>query len=141
MTEEFKTYYEFFKAELEKYRGDYEDYIFYLPELFSLLCELLNSDVDKPDRLRISAALGYFVAPKDVIHEEIYGPAGYIDDIFLCCYTLNKLQKKYGMDMIKKYWYYKEDYEKVFDECYTISSRFIDDENLKDSILKFVGLK
>jgi uncharacterized membrane protein YkvA (DUF1232 family) len=141
MTEDFKTFYEFFKNELDKYRGDYEEYIFYLPELFKVLCELLNADLDKADRLRVAAALGYFVAPRDVIHEEVYGPAGYIDDIYLCCYILNKIKRKYGLEMIVKYWHSNEDFEKVFDECFELSSRFIEDENLKNDILKFVGLK
>ena len=141
MTEDFKTFYEFFKNELDKYRGDYEEYIFHLPELFKVLCELLNADIEKADRLRVAAALGYFVAPRDVIHEEVYGPAGYIDDIYLSCYVLNKIKRKYGLKMILKYWHHKEDFEKIFNECFELSSRFIEDENLKNDILKFVGLK
>ena len=105
MSDEFKVYYDYLKEELERYRGDYAEYLFYLPELFKLLCEVLTAELAKADRLRVSAALGYFVAPRDVIHDEVYGPAGYVDDMFLCCYVLNKLEKKYGNKFLKKYWH------------------------------------
>ena len=39
-------------------------------------------------RLEISAAIAYYVAPDDIIPEEIYGPYGYIDDIFISVYVL-----------------------------------------------------
>lgn len=129
------------KEELERYRDEYEEFLFYLPELFKLLCELLTAKLDKADRLRVSATLGYFVAPKDVIHEEVYGPAGYIDDMYLCCYVLNKLEKKYGYKFLSKHWHFEEKLDKVLEICYLESSKFIEEENLKETILKFVGLK
>ena len=49
MSEDFLTYYDYLKADLDKYRGSFDEYIFYLPELFNLLCELLNSDLKKYD--------------------------------------------------------------------------------------------
>ena len=141
MSEEFKVYYDYLKEELEHYRGDYDEYLFFLPELFKLLCEILTAKLAKADRLRVSAALGYFVAPTDVIHDEVYGPAGYVDDMFLCCYVLNKLEKKYSIKFLNKYWHFPENLESVLEICYFESAKVIEEENLKNKILEFVGLK
>lgn len=141
MSEDFKGYYEFLKSELDKYRGNYDDYIFYLPEFFKLLCDLLNEDIDKKHRLMIASALGYFVAPKDVIHEEVYGPAGYIDDLFLCCYILDKVKDKYGPEFLYGLWNHDKDFEKVFENAYQQSSNVIKEEKIKKKILEYVGLK
>lgn len=140
MTDEFKTYYEFLKKELNKYRGSYDYYIFSLPDIFRLLCDLLNTDIDKEDRRDIACALGYFVAPKDLIQEEVYGPAGYVDDLFLCCYVLNKINKKHGIRFLKKYWKGEDDFEDVFKITFRETSKIVENEKLEKRILKYVGL-
>jgi uncharacterized membrane protein YkvA (DUF1232 family) len=59
----------------------------YGPDLFKLLIETLNDKKMKSElRLRVSAALAYYVSPFDIIHETIYGLYGYINDIFICLY-------------------------------------------------------
>ncbi len=141
MIREYKGYYEFLKDEMDRFRGDFDNYIFYVPEFFKLLCDLLNEDIEKEDRNKISCALGYFVAPEDVIPEEIYGPAGYIDDIFLCCFVLNDLKDKYGIKLLKSLWNHDEDLKFVLNYSYKESSKIIKEKNLEDEILKYVGLK
>jgi uncharacterized membrane protein YkvA (DUF1232 family) len=140
LSEDFKGYYEYLKSELDRYRGTYDEYIFYLPEIFKLLCDLLNEDIDKKYRLMISSALGYFVAPKDIIHEEVYGPKGFVDDLFLCCYVLDKVKKKYGPEFLSKHWEHSKDFEKVFNLAYKSSTKVVEDEKLKQKIFKYVGL-
>lgn len=140
MKQEYEGYYDFLKREISRFKGGFDDYIFYIPDFFKLLCDLLNSDVKKGDRLKIAGALGYFVAPGDVIPEEIYGPAGYIDDIFLCCFVLNGLREKYGIDFLKSFWDCEEDLDEVLDYSYEQSSKVIEDKKLKNEILRYVGL-
>ena len=58
--------------------------------------ELSNLLLQKINCIYLSVYLtnaGYFVPPNDVISEEIYGPLGYIDDIFLCTVVLKKFKK------------------------------------------------
>ena len=141
MGQDFKGYYEYLKLELDNYRGSYDEYIFSLPELFKLLCELLNEDIEREYRIMISVALGYFVAPKDIIHEEVYGPEGLIDDIFLCCFVLEQIKNKYGLDFLKEHWDSKQDFEQVFKIAYNESSQVIKEKELTMKILKYVGLK
>ena len=142
MKQQYAGYYDFLKDEIRKFKGDFDDYIFYIPDFFNLLCNLLDDDrLDKLDRLKISGALAYFVVPNDVIPEEIYGPAGYIDDIFLCCYVLNDLEKKYGKNFLVEYWRGDEDIIEVLDYSFKKSSKIIKEKGLKDEILKYVGLE
>ena len=141
MTEEFKTYYEFLKSDLDKYKGSFDHFIFNLPDIYQLLCDLLNTKIGKNERRDIACALGYFVAPKDVINEEAYGPAGYIDDLFLCCYVIDKIKKKHGVELLKRNWKGKKDFEKTFLETYGECTKIIEEEKLKNRILKYVGFK
>lgn len=141
MKDEYEGYYEFLKKEINKFKGDFDNFIYYVPEFFKLLCDLLNSKIKRKDRMRITCALGYFVTPRDVIPEEIYGPAGYIDDVFLCCYVLNDLKNKYGIDFLKSLWEYDEDLDEVLDYSFKHSSKAIEGKKLKGKILKYVGLK
>lgn len=101
----FKGFYEYLKDELNVYKGEVDDVIYYGPELFKLLTDLMNDKtVAKKYRLMMNAAIAYFVVPFDVIPEEIYGPYGYIDDVFLCSYVLLEIKKKYGKSLLDKYW-------------------------------------
>ena len=95
----FNSYYDFLKKEIMQFHGPIKEYVFYLPSLFKLLTDILNNNkLSADDRKLIFCALGYFVTPDDIIPEEIYGPAGYIDDIFLCSWVLKKLIKKYNVN-------------------------------------------
>ena len=141
LSDDFVTFYDYLKNELEKYRGSYDDYIFYLPELFKLMCELLYTNIEKEDKGNVAKALGYFVAPKDVIYEEVYGPEGFIDDIYMCCYVLTDIKSKYGLELLQKQWDSNKDLESILDKCYKKSSDYLKDESLKEYILKYVGLK
>jgi uncharacterized membrane protein YkvA (DUF1232 family) len=95
-----KNYYDFLKYELDNFQGDFDSFILYIPDFFKLLCNLLDEDFDKQDRRIINSALAYFVVPNDVILEEIYGPMGYVDDVFVCVKVLKKLQEKYGLEKL-----------------------------------------
>lgn len=141
MGKDFKGYYEYLEWEMEKYRGSYDDYIFNLPDLFKLLCSLLNKDIGKKYRIMIACALGYFVAPKDVVHEDVYGPAGLVDDIFLCCYVLDKIRTKYGEEFLEESWKGNKDFKSVFNYAFKQSTMFVEGDQLRLRILQYVGLK
>ena len=55
-----------------------------------------------PPRLRplVLAAIAYFILPADVIPEDIHGPYGYVDDIFLCAFVADILRRETGSDAL-----------------------------------------
>jgi uncharacterized membrane protein YkvA (DUF1232 family) len=137
---EVKDFYDTLRENLQNFRGKYDSYIDYGPELFKLLVDLLGEEkVDSEGRKLINAALAYYIAPKDVIPEEIYGPFGYVDDIFVCIYVIKLLEKKFGYDLLVEYWDGESELKAVVDECYEKSKEVVKDEI--DEILKYVGLK
>ena len=75
--ENYKEFYDTIKENLNSYNKEYENFIDYTPDIFRLLTDILNTkEIDPQIRLKISSALGYFVAPYDIIPEQVYGPFG-----------------------------------------------------------------
>ena len=140
MEEKFKDFYDTLIENLDTYNGEYASFIDCGPNLFKLLCDLLDEDIDKESRLEINAAISYYVVPMDVIPEQIYGPYGYIDDIFISVYVLKKIAEKYSYDLLQEVWENDNDVKTVIDDCYEKSFDVLEDEQI-EAILFYVGLE
>ena len=137
---EFKDFYCTLRENLENYNGEYASFIDCGPNLFKLLCDVLEEEIlDKESRLEISAAISYYVVPMDVIPETIYGPYGYIDDIYISVYVLQRIADKYGCDLLQKVWSFNNDVKEVIQECYEKSAEVLDEDQI-EAILYYVGL-
>ncbi|MBE2900732.1 DUF1232 domain-containing protein [Methanothermobacter thermautotrophicus] len=137
---EFTDFYDILRDNLNSYRGEYERIVDYAPDLFRLLADLLQSrEIRREDRLMICAAMGYLVAPHDVIPEEIYGPHGYIDDVYLCSVVVDRIAGRMGYRFLEEYWGGDEDLEAVIGECISRTSEILGDKRL--SVLEYTGLK
>lgn len=139
MAHGFKDFYCTLLENLENFDGEYASFIDCGPNLFKLLCDLLDEDIDKEDRIKINAAISYYVVPMDVIPEEIYGAYGYIDDIFISAYVLKFLAEKYSFDFLQEAWDFGNDVEEVIEDCYEKSLESLTDEQI-EAILFYVGL-
>lgn len=140
MENQFKDFYDILRENLDSYRGEYERFVDYGPDLFRLLTEILNQKSVKSDiRLKVSAALAYYVAPFDIIPEQIYGPHGYIDDVFICVYVIKDVADELGYDFLDNIWDGEEELDEVVEECYSESTKILKDK--VDEILSYVGLK
>ena len=133
----FKDFYDTLIDNLDNYSGEYESFIDYGPELFKLLCELLNSDIDNSLRLPICGAIAYYVTPEDVIPEQIYGPYGYVDDIYISSYVLKMVAEKHGYEFLQQYC--DGDIEAIINKCEEKSLEILKDDEIK-SIISYVGL-
>ena len=140
MENQFKDFYDILRENLDSYRGEYERFVDYGPDLFRLLTEILNQKSVKSDiRLKVSAALAYYVAPFDIIPEQIYGPHGYIDDVFICVYVIKDVADELGYDFLDNIWDGEEELDEVVEECYSESTKILKDKARE--ILSYVGLK
>jgi len=140
MEKEYKDFYDVLRENLDTYRGDYERFVDYGPELFKLLTDVLNEKSLNPKiRLKVCAALGYFVVPFDIIPEQIYGPHGYIDDIYLCIYVLKEIQDEKGIVFLDELWEGDEEIEDVLDVCYHQSKEILGEK--VQEIMDYVGFK
>lgn len=134
----FKDFYDTMIENLETYTGEYESFIDYGPTLFKLLCDLLNRDIDYSLRLPICGAIAYYVTPEDVIPETIYGPYGYIDDIYVSSYVLKMVGKRHGYDFIQSI-SPVENIEEIIEECESKSLEILKDDEIK-CIIEYIGL-
>jgi uncharacterized membrane protein YkvA (DUF1232 family) len=96
-----KSFDKLLQEDIARYEGRHDDLIFQAPALYRLLCSLLD-DKRLPRRLRpvVAATIAYFILPADVIPESIYGPYGYVDDIWLCAWALDAVRNATGKDDI-----------------------------------------
>jgi uncharacterized membrane protein YkvA (DUF1232 family) len=85
------------RQEIGFYEGRHDDLIYVAPDFYRLLTRLLD-DPALPVRLRplIACAIAYFILPADVIPEDLYGPYGYVDDIWLCAYVADVVRREVG---------------------------------------------
>lgn len=140
MATEFKDFYYTLKENLETYNGEYASFIDCGPNLFKLLCDVLDEEaIDRDSRNEICSAIAYYVVPMDVIPEQIYGPYGYIDDIYITVYVLRKVAEKYGYDLLQKVWDFPNNVKEVMDDCYEKSFEVLEEDQI-DAILAYVGL-
>ena len=137
MTKQFKDFYDTLLENLDNYDGEYESFINYGPNLFKLLCDLLNTDIDVSLRLPICGAIAYYVTPDDVISEQIYGPYGYIDDIYLASYVLKMVADKHGYDFLQQNSNFEV--EPIVKECEMKSLEILNKDEV-DSIIAYIGL-
>lgn len=136
----FKDFYDVLVENLSSYQGVYASFIDYGPNLFRLLCDLFEEDViDEESRLRLSAAISYYIIPMDIIPEAVHGPYGYIDDIFITVYVLRTIADKHGYDFLQKIYKGHENIEDVMDECFDHAFEALDDDEM-NAILSYVGL-
>src|SRR5688572_31610392 len=62
------------------------------PDLFHLLSRLmLDPRIPTAEKAGLGAALAYFISPIDLLPEALLGPAGYVDDVALAAFVLNRL--------------------------------------------------
>ena len=96
-----KDFDELLRQEIAVYEGRHDDLIYLAPDFYRLLTRLLD-DPQLPLRLRplIACAIAYFILPADVIPEELYGPYGYVDDIWLCAYAADVVRRELGDEAI-----------------------------------------
>ena len=135
----FKDFSDILKENLNSYNGEYEKIVDYGPDLFKLLSNLLgDKEINGITRIKVIAALAYFVTPNDIIPESIHGPKGLIDDIFLCSHVIKDIGSELGYEIFEGSWYRDENLQEVVLECYNNSCELLGSKT--EDILAYVSL-
>lgn len=94
-----KTFDRLLQEDIARYEGRHADLIYQAPALYRLLTRLLDDPL-LPGRLRplVIAAIAYFILPADIMSEELHGPYGYVDDMFLSALVADRVRRVVGSD-------------------------------------------
>ena len=96
-----KSFDQLLQEDIADYEGRHDDLIYQAPSFYRLLTRLLDdARLPKKMRLLVLAAIAYFTLPVDIIPEELEGPYGYVDDIWLCAFVANLIREELGNDEI-----------------------------------------
>lgn len=93
------------KDDVSGYDGPHAEFVRQVPAVYRLMVNILE-DPNLPGRLRpmVIATIAYFVLPSEIISEYLRGPAGYLDDLFLCAYVADHLKLELGSDILQNNW-------------------------------------
>lgn len=81
------------------------EYLLVAPDLFHLLCRLaIDRDVLINDKLKLAAAIAYFLSPFDIIPEVLLGPIGYADDVVIAAYVLHSVVNNTDEEVLRRNW-------------------------------------
>jgi uncharacterized membrane protein YkvA (DUF1232 family) len=93
------------EEDIATYEGRHDDLIYQAPAFYRLLVNLLDDPMLSGSlRPLLLATIAYFILPADVFPEDLYGPYGYVDDIFLCAYVADHVRKELGEDILVENW-------------------------------------
>ncbi len=112
MKREHQDFYKKIRAEIKNWLktktgkdNKWAEYILLAPDLFHLLAKLLvDPDVPSEKKVKLLAAVIYFISPIDFLPEGILGPAAYVDDIAIAAYTLNDLINSIDPQIVVRNW-------------------------------------
>jgi uncharacterized membrane protein YkvA (DUF1232 family) len=92
-------------AYLETNHVKYGDVLLLAPDLFHLLVKLsVDKRVSGTTKLKFVAVIAYFIAPLDFLPEMVLGAIGYLDDIALSAYILNKYVNEIDPGIVRELW-------------------------------------
>lgn len=81
------------------------EYLMFAPDLFHLLCRLsLDEAVPLQEKMKLAAAIAYFVSPVDLIPGLVLGPIGAADDIVLATYVLDSIINNSSPEIVERHW-------------------------------------
>lgn len=128
------------REEVAGYDGEYQQIVREAPATYRLLTGLLEDpDLPSGNRPQVLAAVAYFILPFDAIPEDLHGPRGYLDDVFVACRIASDVGEDAGWDVIRRNWSGKADARAYIEEVLGTSSEFLDEPGIKKAIFDYIG--
>jgi uncharacterized membrane protein YkvA (DUF1232 family) len=127
------------EKDIASYEGRHDDLIFQAPAFYRLFTGMLD-DPRLPSQMRpiVIASIAYFILPNDIIPEEIHGPYGYLDDIFLCALVAKRVSQVAGSDeILTNNWEGETEIASLVQEILSKENELIG--NQRGKILQYIG--
>ena len=104
----------------------YSDILLLAPDFFHLLVKLsLDPRVPREKKIKLVAAIAYFISPIDFIPEAILGPIGYMDDLAITAWVLNDFINSGDMDILYEHWAGEGDVMAKIQNVLTIADKYM----------------
>ena len=85
--------------------GKTAEFLLLVPDVFILLWRLLNdARVSGKNKVLLGSGVAYFVFPFDLLPEAFLGPIGYLDDLVLAVYILNRMLTDTDAAILREHW-------------------------------------
>ena len=90
--------------------GKSAEWLLLVPDVFMLLWRLINDGrVNGKNKVMLGSGLAYYLFPFDIIPEGFMGPTGFVDDLVLAVYILNRLLADTDPQILREHWSGRED--------------------------------
>jgi uncharacterized membrane protein YkvA (DUF1232 family) len=90
--------------------GKTAEWLLLVPDVFILLWRLINdARVNGKNKVMLGSGLAYYLFPLDIIPEGFLGPTGYVDDLVLAVYMLNRVLADTDPEVLREHWSGRED--------------------------------
>jgi uncharacterized membrane protein YkvA (DUF1232 family) len=104
MAYESPSYAEALRRCVADYGGAHSAAVMRAPDVFEFYARLFaEPDMPEPQRPLINAVLAYFVAPHDVLEEDL-GPFGLLDDLFVAAHVYQLLRREVPVELLQRAW-------------------------------------
>jgi uncharacterized membrane protein YkvA (DUF1232 family) len=108
------------------HRKRYGEYILLVPDLLYLLVQLmLDRRITRRSRTVLLLATVYFISPIDFFPELIAGPVGFIDDVGIAIYALNKIINRENCEVVESHWKGKKNILAVVQQSLESANRMV----------------
>jgi len=86
------------------------DYLMLAPDVFVLLWRLVqDARVDAKNKVILGSGIAYYIFPLDLMPEAFIGPIGFLDDLVIGVYILNRLLNDTDPQILREHWSGGED--------------------------------
>ena len=128
-----RDFYQRLRAQVREWAGTdkgrsnrWTEYLLFAPDLFHLMWKLsVDPDVAGKDKIKLAAAIAYFISPIDLIPEAIVGPIGFVDDIALAAYVLNGMVNHTDPEVLRRHWAGENDVLDVIRQILAAADRMV----------------
>jgi len=109
-------FYDRLRASVQRYLdkkgkvGATAEWLLLAPDVFILLWRLINDGrVNGKNKVLLGSGLAYYIFPFDIIPEGFIGPTGYVDDLVLAMYILNRMLGDTDPEVLREHWSGRDD--------------------------------
>lgn len=127
-------------AEVDGYEGPRAEAVSLGPDLYVALSNLMEDGrIHDEARGLVCRAIAYFIMPFDVLPEELYGAEGYLDDVYFCLWTLDRLSGELPGHILEDAWEGEGLLLDVVEELLPAARDALETSD-REKILRYVGL-